>query len=180
MTSETGGDVGRALIAVGRLRRPVGLKGEMSLEVLTDSRERLQGIERTWVGRTADRARIHRMQHVRLTRQAVVVKLSEVDSRSQAEEYRDHYVFVDEEDSPGPEPGSYYVHEVVGLEVVDEQGRRLGTVADVQKFPAQDLWIVERDNRQYMIPAVREFIRSVELDRRRIIVRPIEGLIDEN
>ena len=171
---------GRALIAVGRITRPVGLKGEMALELMADDRERLRSVERVWVGASPDKALIHQMQHMRLTRAAVVVKISDVDSRARAEDFRGQYVFVDEKGSPGPGPGSFYVHDVVGLEVVDEEGAHIGTISEVQKLPSQDIWIVLRGGREIMIPAVSEFIRSVELDRRRVVVRLIEGLIDEN
>lgn len=174
------GNPGRSLIAVGRLTRPVGLKGELAVDVLTENRDRLQSIESAWVGATPGEARLHRMEHVRLSPAAVIVKLSDVDSRTHAETYRGQYVFVDEKESPGPGPGSYYVHELIGLEVVDEQGTHLGTISDVRRFPAQDLWVVARGGREILVPAVKEFIRSVELERRRVIVRPIEGLFDEN
>jgi len=174
------GESQRALLAVGRLTRPVGLKGEMALELLADNRERLESLDRTWVGEKPEGARLHHMEHVRFTRQSVVIKLSEVDSRSKAETYRGQYLFVDQADSPGRTPGSYYVHEVVGLDIVDESGVHIGTITDVQKFPAQDLWIVRRGNSEIMIPAVSEFVRSVDLESRRVVVRVIEGLLDEN
>ena len=170
----------QGLIAVGRLTRPVGLKGEMALELLTDRRERIQNIEQAWVGATAPEASLHQMQQVRLTPKAVVVKLSDVDSRTEAEHYRGQYVFVEAGNSPGPEPGSFYVHEVVGLDVVDEDGAYIGTIADVRNLPGQDLWVVMRGGREVLIPAVSEFIRSVQMDQHRVVVRLIEGLIDEN
>lgn len=186
MMSRTGrghphvGDPGRALIAIGRMTRPVGLKGEQALEILTENRDRLQSIKSVWVGPAPGDAHMHHVQHVRLTPKSVIVKLSDVDSRTRAEEYRGLFVFVDEKESPAPAPGSFYVHELIGLEVVDEQGTHLGTISDVQHFPAQDLWVVARGGREILVPAVREFIRSVELERRRVIVRPIDGLFDEN
>jgi len=179
----TGGQTdrpGQTLIAVGRLTRPVGLKGEMALEPLVENRERLSALGESWIGRAAETAHACRVEHVRITHAAAVVKISGIESRTEAEQHRGEYVFVDESDSPGPPPGSFYVHEIVGLEVFREDGAYIGTVRDVQKSPAHDLWIVARGEREFMIPAVRAFIRSVELDRRRVVIRPIEGLIDEN
>lgn len=170
----------RSLIAVGRLTRPVGLKGEMALVPLTGRRERLAALEESWIGLAADSAELRRVEHVRITQAAVVVKVSGIESRTQAEQHRGEYIFVDESDSPGPAPGSFYVHDIVGLEVLREDGTYVGTVREVQKSPAHDIWIVARGEREFMIPAVRAFIRSVELERRRVIIRPIEGLIDEN
>ena len=170
----------RALIAVGRLTRPVGLKGELAMEPLTDHRERLSALAETWIGLAEGAANPQHVEHVRFTHAAVVVKISGIDSRTDAERHRGEYVFVDESDSPGPAPGSFYVHDIVGLDVLREDGTFVGTIREVQKAPAHDLWIVARGDREFMIPAVRAFIRSVELDRRRVIIRPIEGLIDEN
>jgi len=171
---------GQTLIAVGRLTRPVGLKGELALEPLVGHRERLSELAEAWIGRAAETAHGCRVEHVRFTSAAAVVKISGIESRTEAEQHRGQYVFVDERSSAGPAPGSFYVHDIVGLEVFREDGTFVGTVQDVQKSPAHDLWIVARAGREFMIPAVREFIRSVELDRRRVVIRPIEGLIDEN
>lgn len=170
----------RALIAVGRLARPVGLKGEMALEPLTDHRERLSALDESWIGLAPDSAAHYRIQHVRFTHAAAVIKISGIESRTEAERHRGEYLFADESDSPGPAPGSFYVHDIVGLEVFREDGTPVGTIREVQKAPAHDLWIVKRGNREFMIPAVRAFIRSVDLDQRRVVIRPIEGLIDEN
>lgn len=171
---------GQTLIAVGRLTRPVGLKGEMALEPLVDDRERLTELGESWIGRAAEAAKGCRVEHVRFTNAAAVVKISGIESRTEAEQHRGEYVFVDERTSAGPAPGSFYVHDIIGLDVFREDGTYIGTVKDVQKSPAHDLWIVARSGREFMIPAVRAFIRSVELDRRRVVIRPIEGLIDEN
>jgi 16S rRNA processing protein RimM len=175
-----GGGARRALIAVAKMKRPVGLKGEIALEPMTDYRERLLQLANVWIGQDEETARSRRVDRVRMTSSTVILKLGDVGSRTQAEEYRGQYVFVDEEDSPRPEPGSYYVHEVVGLDVVREDGTFIGRIRDVQKFPAQDIWIAVQGDREVMIPAVKEIIRSVELDTRRVIVRLPEGFIDEN
>ncbi len=170
----------RDLIAVGRLGRPVGLKGEMTLEVLGESQERIGTLEALWVGATPQGVVSRRMEGVRVTPKTVVVKLSGVDSRSDAEGCRAQYVFVNLAESPGPAAGRYFVHDLIGLEAVDEQGVRVGTITDVQKLPAQDVWIIDKNGREIMIPAVREFVREVDLEAGRVVIRAIEGLIDEN
>ena len=168
------------LIAVGRLGRPVGLKGEMTLEFLGDNQQRIRTVERTWVGANPEDVVPRSLEAVRFTPKTVVVKLSGLDSRTDAEGCRGQFVFVVLGDSPAPPDGRYFVHDLIGLEVVDEHGSPIGTLTDVQSFPAQDVWIVDRNGREIMIPAVREFVRSVDLESGRVVVRAIEGLIDEN
>jgi 16S rRNA processing protein RimM len=87
-------------------------------------------------------------------------------------------VFVEDGQQVNPESGSFFVHEIIGLRAVGEDGSPLGIVTDVVSLPAGDLWVVRRGEKQVMIPAVREFLREVDIRAGQVVIHTIEGLLE--
>lgn len=166
-------------IVVGRIVKPHGLKGELIVEVLSDAPERFARgskfdmgdpdgttFERLTVGKTRD------------DRGKLLVSFREVPDRTAAERVRGALLSIStEEAAPLPE-GSFYDWQLQGLAVEDEEGVALGTLARVDRGAGPDLWIVETGRGEVMVPAVEEFIRSVDLDRGKVVVHTIPGLFE--
>jgi 16S rRNA processing protein RimM len=108
----------------------------------------------------------------------LVVKFTSIDDRTAAEELVGQYLFVDEAQRFRPGRGSYYVDDVIGCEVAGADGKLIGVVTEVYQLSGHDLWEVQTGSTKAMIPAVKEFIRRVDLERRRITVELPEGLIE--
>lgn len=172
-----------SLLLVGRVFRPHGVRGEVKVIPETDDPERLEGIETLFIGSSPEAAEpvgveIVRFQHVRqgIT---VIVKLVGVDSREEAVALRDQSVYAREEDLPPLDEGEFFLHELIGLAVFAEDGGAIGTVDDVLSTPAHDTIVVRRDEGQdVLIPLVDEFVADIDLDEERIVIRPIEGLLE--
>jgi 16S rRNA processing protein RimM len=78
---------------------------------------------------------------------------------------------------PAP-PGHAYPWQLVGCRVVTEDGGLVGELSGIEPSPAQDLWVVRGTGREHLIPAVPEIVQEVDLDARRVVIRPPEGLLD--
>lgn len=89
------------------------------------------------------------------------------------------FLFVEEADLARPVGRSYFIHDIVGCEVWSTAGQLIGTVADVYKMSAQDLWVVRQDEKEYLIPAVKEFVDHVDLKNRKIVINVIDGLLEQ-
>lgn len=110
-------------------------------------------------------------------RDRVLVKFEEVADRDQADSLRGSVLLVDAAESPPIEEGDrFWIHQVIGLEVVTLDGRSLGRIREVQGNPANDLWVTEGGA---LIPAVREVVVEVDLEAGRVTVRELPGLFDE-
>jgi len=105
------------------------------------------------------------------------VKLESVDDRTGAEPLRGAMVFVRRSDAAPPPEGGYYIHDLIGCEVRTVAGEVVGTLSDVLETPAQHLWVVKSGETVHDIPAVRKFIRSVDIEKKEIVVDLPEGLI---
>ena len=113
----------------------------------------------------------------------MIVKLTGIDDRSEAERYRNPWLFVEEADAMELEEGQYWIHDLIGLTVVAEDGRLLGTLTDVLATGANDVYVLAaaadvNNGREILIPAIADVILSVDVANRRMTVRLPEGLID--
>lgn len=165
--------------AVARITGAHGIGGFFRIELLTDDPERLKRLREVYIGLEANEAVPLMVEAVRMLHRSVVIKVKTIDDRTAAEALRNNFIFVAQKDLAKPGRGRWFVHDIIGCAVVTTDGRDVGAVADVMKSAAQDIWVVRSGVKEYLIPAVAEFIAEVDIARRRIVVRPIEGLLDE-
>jgi 16S rRNA processing protein RimM len=161
--------VSSELLAVGRVSSAHGVRGEVSVHKLTEVEERFAkgSILHLEDGRrlTVESARPHQ--------RSLLVKFEQVTDRTQAEALRGQVLLVPSDASPAPPDGSFWVHQVVGLEVVTEDGRSLGTIVEVQENPANDLWVTESG---ILLPAIRDLVVEVDVEAGKVTVRDMPGL----
>lgn len=166
------------MIAVGKISKSIGIKGELKLAMLTDRPERFRTLKVVWIGSDEAHAKRHGVRSVRISKTAVVLGLEEIQSRTEADERRGEFVFVEKADDVAPKRGTYFIHEIIGMNVVKESGEPVGVVRDVLQMPANDVWVVADGRKEYLIPAIKQVIRSVDVRLRKIVIRPMEGLLD--
>jgi 16S rRNA processing protein RimM len=170
---------GGRLVAIGEVGRPHGRAGEVRVTPLTDRPERFKTVRECVLW---DAARDHR-EPCRLTatrRQgsALVVAIAGYDTPEAAAALTGRLLAVPEAEAlPLPE-GHFYPWQLEGCRVVTEDGREVGRLLRVETAPAQDLWVVGDGAREHLVPAVAEIVREVNLDERRVVIRPPEGLLE--
>jgi 16S rRNA processing protein RimM len=169
----------RQFIAVGSIAKAHGVRGEVVIKLLTDSSARFRTLKRAWLG-TTDRSAVEvTIEHSAIEPRGVRLKLSMLSSREDAEKVRGQLLFVEEKNAVRLPKGRYFIHDIIGMEVRDEAGQHLGTVDDVLQYPANHIYVVRGHGREIMIPAVKEFVREIDLNSRTITVRLIDGMMEE-
>ena len=166
------------MLAVGRISKSVGLRGEVRIALLTDDPKRFDGLQTVWIGNDEASAERHTISASRIERSSVVLKLSEIGSRTAADAQQGKYVFVEGRDAVKPKKGSYFIHDLIGMKVLTDEGRHVGAVRDVMHLPANDIWIVMNGMKELLIPAVKEVVVSVDDKRREIVIHAVEGLLE--
>ena len=174
-------DVGTSvtLVAVGKIVGCFGVKGYLKIYPTADDPERLQKLSTVFLGATIEECRMYTTEDVIIRGKGAVVKFDAVNDRTAAERLVGMHLFVEEHDAHPPQQGSYFTHDVIGCEVWSVEGQHIGTVEDVYRMPAQDVWVIRNGVKEQMIPAVKEFIKSVDIAQRKIIVKLIDGLIEQ-
>ena len=164
-------------VLIGRLRRAHGVTGEVSVEPISDVRERFDALTHVLI-KTDNRISELRVKRVRWKGGLVLLKLQGVDDRSAAEGLAGSLVGVRLKDVyPLPED-TYYVFQLVGSRVVSESGEEMGTVVDVLRMPANDVFAVKTNDREVLVPATKNVVKRVESEAKIIVVDDIEGLFE--
>lgn len=179
--------MGRAdpgFLAVGHLTRAHGILGELFVASLTDHPEGAfaPGV----VLRLGDASGLEpdpdlpplQVISSRPHRDGFIVEFGGVQSRSEAEALRGRYLLRAMSELEAPAEGEYWQHELVGLEVVTVQGRRLGTVRVLYELAPADLLEVADGDQEYLIPFREGIVVEVDVERGRMVIDPPDGLLD--
>lgn len=162
-------------IKVGKIVSAVGIRGEVKVYPYTDYIERFEELEGVYAAE--DWLEIEK---VRYQKNMVIIKFETVDDRNAAESMRDRFLTIDREDLRELEEDEYFIFDLIGLEAQDTSGKRLGVVSDVIQNTAQDLYEIKTDRgKKHLIPAVREFVPEIDIDRGIMVINPIEGLLGD-
>ncbi len=150
---------------VGKVMAPVGVRGEVKVEVHSDISHRYS----TGAVLYIDGSPIPVLS-CRTIPRALVVMFGGVDSRAAAETLRGKNICVPESDVPSLPEGTYYHYELVGMRVFTIDGEDLGTVTDVLVTGANDVYVVSGDRGETLVPALAGVVEGVDVKNRRLTV----------
>jgi 16S rRNA processing protein RimM len=161
--------------AIGKIVKSRGLKGELVVQPLTDRPERFQALNKVWVGTANSDASPFQLEDTRVKGQAIHLRLHEICTRDAADALVGKYLYVTDEDLVRLPQGTHFVHDVIGSRVIDERGRKIGTVEEVWKLPANDVYVVRQGKREHLVPAVQSVIERIDTQKKQVRVRMIES-----
>jgi 16S rRNA processing protein RimM len=164
-------------LVVGRVLGPVGLGGELRAQILTDFPERFQGLRTLYVG---DRLRPYRVKGARVEPGTVLLRLEGVDDAVAAQALANQDLQIPIAEAVPLPRDQYFWHEIIGLEVVADDGARLGRVADILRTGSNDVLVVRDGSREILLPVIEEVVRAFEPEAGRVLVHLIPGLVDED
>ncbi|HID39682.1 MAG TPA: 16S rRNA processing protein RimM [Calditrichaeota bacterium] len=163
---------------VGKVLKPQGIKGEVKAQVITSIPEHFTELKQLYINED-DRWQALLVESVRLTGRFVYIKFAGIHSRNEAEKLRDRELFIEQNDLLPLENDAFYIHDLIGLNVENESGQRLGTITDVESYPANDVYVVSSaGGDEYLIPAIIDVVLHVDLQTRKMVIREMEGLLD--
>ena len=166
------------LIAIGRISKPIGTRGEVKILPLTQDKQRFMNLPAVWIGLEAANAELKKILKVRIDTKHVVFNFDGIETVEKAEKIKDSFIFVAKEDAVKLRDGSYFVDDVIGCEVVTEEQTVVGVITDLLSLPMNDLWVVKKDAKEILIPAVKAIIQQVDVENKRITIRALDGLLD--
>lgn len=165
------------LVAIARIIRGRGLKGELVAEILTDFPERFEGLtDVTAVMPDATRRELKIEDHW-FQKDRIVLKFVDHDSVEAAETLRDADICVGQDQIVELEPDEYYDWELVGCKVETVDGLMIGTVRELMRTGGSELLVVDGD-REYLIPFARTICVEVDVEKRLVRIDPPDGLLE--
>jgi 16S rRNA processing protein RimM len=165
-------------ILVGVLRRPHGLKGEALVSLQTDFPDRLQKGLRLYLGED------HKPVTIRSRRQhndGLLMAFDEMPDKTSLEDLHNAPLFVHiNETQPLPD-GEYYQHQLLGLDVVTEEGQLLGKVTEILDTTANAVYVVRHEkSKEILLPSIKDVVRAIDLENKRITVRLMPGMVEDD
>jgi len=159
----------KEFLEAGKIVNTHGVRGEVKIEPWADSPEFLGQFAQLYIEGTP-----YRLLHGRVQKSWFYAQLEGVEDVNAAMALKNRVVSIRRADAR-LEEGAYFLQDILGARVEDESGRVLGSLADVLDLPAGNVYVV-RGEREILIPAVPDFVRSVDVEQGVVTVRLIEGM----
>jgi 16S rRNA processing protein RimM len=162
-------------LAVGQLRRPHGIRGEMQMLVLTDFPDRLQPDLVVYLG---ERHKPHTIRSRRSHQDLLLVAFEGFPDRTSVETLRNQFVYLPAEMAPELPAGEFYRHELIDLLVVAESGKNLGVVEEILETGANDVLLVRMESgAELLLPLIDDVVREIDLESGSIHIFLMPGLL---
>ena len=168
-------------VRIGRILGPQGVRGELKILALTDLPERFFSMEkmRVFTDEGVFRTELTLLSARRVEHKGLIVaETEEISSRPEAEGFAGDFIEIEPEERYALDEGEFWIDDLLGMTAVNaDSGETLGTVRDVASAGEQDIYVIRDENgKDHYIPAVKEFIREVNLEKRQISIALMEGL----
>ena len=165
------------MYVVGQVLKPQGIKGEIKVKSVSPDPKRFKTLKKIYIQK--ENLETYSIESVRISNKFVFLKLSEINNREDTEKLRGCDILIEESDLINLLPGEYFIHDLIGCQVVTEEGLKVGELIDVSQYSSNDVYVVKNEaGEEVLIPAIKEVIRQVDIVQKKIIVNLLEGLID--
>lgn len=160
-------------LTVGRILSPWGVKGDCKVEIMTDFLDRFDCNQIVYIdGHSKVIERSHRYKD------KIILKLTSINSIEDVETIRNKELEIPQHQAHILNPGQYYHFQVIGLPVITCKGDTIGIVTDIRSAGGSDVYVVTGEKGEYLIPAIEDVIKSIDLDNGCITIEVISGLLD--
>jgi 16S rRNA processing protein RimM len=165
------------LIPLGEIVTTHGLDGWFKFNAYNAQTAALSASQQIFLEKAGVRS-AHQLEASRRHRGQFLIKLLGIDHLGDADRCVGSTLLVAEEALQSLAAGEYYHYQVIGLEVFDVRGERIGTVTRTWATAGGELYVVAGESKEHLIPAVKDIIEKVDLIARRIVINPPAGLLD--
>ena len=168
-------------LRIGVITSTHGIKGEVKVYPTTDSPKRFKEVNDVIIKATKGDIQT-KIKGVRFFKNLAIVWFNCFENPEDASKYIGADIYIDRKDAQPLEEGEYYIADLIGCKVNDDQGNFLGILKDVLQTGANDVYIVEADNegktKEILLPVIKECIRKVDIEKGEITAHIMPGLLD--
>ncbi len=163
---------------IGEIANTHGIRGEVKVYPTTDDVARFKKLKKCILETKQGEMLLH-VESCKFFKQFAILKFKEFNNINEVEQYKHCGLYVEREDAVKCEEDEYYIADLVGCTVYNEDDSELGDLVDVIQTGANDVYVVRMESgKELMIPAIKECILSVSITERRVKVHLLKGLLD--
>ena len=162
---------------VGQIVNTNGLKGLLKINPFTDDITRFERLKTIFIEHKKELLEFE-IESVRYQKKQVLLKLKGIDTIEEAEKYREDYLKINRNKEEKLPEDTYYIVDLIGLDIYTEGGELLGKLDDVFSTGSNDVYVVKNsEGKQILLPAISDVIKNIDLEQKKIVVNLIEGLL---
>jgi 16S rRNA processing protein RimM len=166
------------LITIGKIVKVWGFKGEVKVLPITNNLKRFGRLLSVYIVSPEGKELKKRIRGVKYGKDAIILSLEGFRNVEEASGLLNHFIKIPAGDLyPLPE-GEYYIFQLLGLKVYTDEGREIGILSDIFSTGSNDVYVVRKDKKEYLIPAIREVIKEIDIKKKRMVIHPMDGLLD--
>lgn len=164
---------------VGIVSSTHGVRGEVKVYPTTDDARRFRRLKEVILDTGKERLTLE-IEGVKFFKQFVILKFKGIDTLNDVEKYRKASLFVPRENAVRLSKDEYFIADLMGLAVRDEDDRKIGTLREVMETGANDVYIIDLDDgRELLLPAIKQCVLEVNVEEGYIKIHILDGLLDE-
>ncbi len=161
---------------VGQIVNTFGIKGQLKVKPFTDDMERFEELKTVYICKKNEMKKVE-IEDVKYNKQCVLLKVKGIEDLTEAEKYKGLFLKIDRKDAKKLPKDTYFIADILGLEVYTDEGKLLGKVDDIFPTGANDVYIVKDElGKQILLPSIPEVLKEIDLEKGKVIVHLIEGL----
>ncbi|MBM7613635.1 ribosome maturation factor RimM [Alkaliphilus hydrothermalis] len=163
-------------LKVGRIINTHGIKGGLKVTPLTDELERFAELEWVYIEGVEGKFYINKVQY---QKNNAIITFKDLDDINLVEKFKTKFLYIDESQKRELPEDTFYISDIIGLKAYTVDHVYLGKVKDILQAGSNEVYIIaNEDGKEYLIPSVKEFIPVIDIEGGKIIVDPIEGMIE--
>lgn len=167
------------LLQVGVLSSTHGVRGEMKIFPTTDDVKRFKK-NKEYILETPKGNLDVKVESVKFFKQFVILKFEGIDTLDDILPYKGCRLLVNREHAVKCAKDEYFIADLIGLKVEDEEGNEIGTLTDVMQTGANDVYVIEnKEGKEYLFPAIKECVLNVDIKAGKVIVHVMPGLMED-
>lgn len=164
---------------VGVLTSPHGVRGEIKVYPTTDDPRRFKRLKEVILD-TGKESRILEVEGVKFSKQMVIMKFKGFDTPEDIAKYRQCSIYVTRENAVRLGRDEYFIADLMGLKVLNEEDEEIGVLREVLETGANDVYIIDlHDGRELLLPAIKDCVLDVDIEGGQIKIHILDGLLDE-
>ncbi|HKM34875.1 MAG TPA: ribosome maturation factor RimM [Lachnospiraceae bacterium] len=167
------------MLKVGIIASMHGVKGEVKVYPTTDDVNRFKKLKQVLLDTGKEKISLE-IEGVKFFKQMVILKFKGIDSLDDAAKFKQKDLYILRKDAVKLKTDEYFIADLIGMDVFDEDGSKLGELTDVMITGANDVYIVQMQDyeKELLIPAIKECILNIDVEQKKMVVHLMEGLLD--
>lgn len=162
---------------VGQIVNTFGVKGMLKVKPFTDDVERFEELKKVYICKKEKLEEVE-IEEVKYHKDMVLLKVKGIEDMNEAEKVKGLYLKIDRKNAKKLPKDTYFIADLLDLEVYSDTGELLGKVDDIFRTGANDVYVVKNENgKQLLLPGIPDVIKEIDLEKERIIVHLLKGLV---